>query len=100
MLDNFDKHAKKIAVAALIGGAVGLTASLLLSRKSNKRGSPMNSIGKVVGHLGDVIESTRTGKTLLKEAEHKVNKQENVIVSALDLAAAGIDLWKKLKKAA
>jgi gas vesicle protein len=96
MLDDLDKNTKNIVIGALIGGAVGLTASLFMSGGRHKNCS---SLGKVVNQLGEVIESTRSGKSMMKKAEREVESNENVLLSAIDLAAAGIDLWKKFKKA-
>lgn len=100
MLDDLDKGTKKVLLGALIGSALGLTTSLVISSGNRKKGLSGGSISKIVGQLGEVIESTKEGKSILKKAEREVHGQENLLLSAIDLAAAGIEFWKKLKKAA
>jgi|GEM_PF-5391094 len=97
MLDNLSEETKQILLGALIGGTIGVGASLALN--GHKKGGSLENMEKLVCRLGEVIESTSDGKSMIKEVEKKLHKEENLILSAIDLAAAGISLWKKLKKA-
>lgn len=95
MFDDLDKDTKKILIVALIGGLAGLSVALMVKSREKESSSEM---GKIIADLSGVMETTKKGKSFVKKIEREVGSHEDLIHSAIDLAAAGINLWKQFKK--
>jgi hypothetical protein len=93
---HMDKETKNILLAAAIGSIVGIGASMLLSGKEKM---PLETIGKTIGELGEKIDKgCHQTKEYLHEAGKQTETHESSISAAVDLLAAGINLWNKIKK--
>lgn len=93
------EDSKKILIGAVIGGIIGITATLCVTCCRKK--STLDSIGEGVCELGDMVKNTACeGKKFLRDVEKKAQKGENTLLNIVDWAAEGITLWNKLKKGA
>ncbi|PWU15449.1 MAG: hypothetical protein C5B45_02535 [Chlamydiae bacterium] len=99
-MSNLHKDTKNILIKALIGGAIGASAVILLKSSSCKdRKSTLHFIGKALANAGEVVkDKIEDPESLLKELDKKIAKNEDKLVDILELAAAGLQLWKKLTK--
>lgn len=97
MFDDLDKETKVALAAALAAGVVALSVTLMV--KSGKKGPSLQGVGKILCEFTEMMEGTKTGKTVLKRVHKEVGSHEEMIHSAIDLASAGIELWKQFKKA-
>lgn len=99
-MPNLNKDTKNILIGTLIGGIIGASAIILLKSSSSKdRKSTLHLIGKTLSNAGEVIkEKIEDPESLLKELDKKIAKNEAKLVDILELAGAGMQLWKKLTK--
>lgn len=99
-MSHLNKDTKNILLGALIGSAIGASAIIFLKRSSHKGGnSALHLIGKALAHAGkEVKDRMEDPENLLKELDKKIAKNEDKLADILELAAAGIQLWKKLTK--
>ncbi|MGL5263411.1 MAG: hypothetical protein ACRDAI_02375 [Candidatus Rhabdochlamydia sp.] len=99
-MSNLNKDTKNILLGALIGSAIGASVVIVLKSSSHKKGSSaLHLIGKALANAGEVVkERIEDPESLLKEIDKKIEKNEDKLANILELAAAGIQLWKKLTK--
>ncbi|MFI5334497.1 MAG: hypothetical protein ACHQT8_04955 [Chlamydiales bacterium] len=99
-MENKNKNSKDLLVAAAIGGIVGIVGtSIYLSRKGGGDQQPLNSLGRVMVKLGEVLDDphisdTKVAKTLEKEAD----RHEATISAVLNLVTLGMQFWEKIKR--
>ncbi|MDR2539359.1 MAG: hypothetical protein LBC45_01900 [Chlamydiales bacterium] len=91
---------KNILLGVLIGSAVSASAVILLKSSSYKhRKSPLYLMGKALAHAGEVVkDKMEDPESLLKDLDKKIAKNEAKLADILELASAGMQLWKKLTK--
>lgn len=104
-MSNLDKDTKNILLGALIGGVVGMGAiSILCAVRSDKKdeNSPLELLGKAIGQVGEIVQSRKINEaeSFVRETDKKIHGHESRIAEVLEWTAAGIELWKKLKKGA
>lgn len=99
-MSNLNKDTKNILIGALIGGAMGASAIILFKGSSSKdRKSALRLIGKTLANAKEVVkDNIEDPESLLKELDKKIAKNEDKLADILKLAAAGMQLWKKLTK--
>ncbi|VHO02425.1 hypothetical protein [Candidatus Rhabdochlamydia sp. T3358] len=99
-MSNLHKDTKNILIGALVGGAIGASAIILLKSSSGKGSkSTLHFIGKALANAGEVVkDKIEDPESLLKELDKKIAKNEDKLADILELAAAGMQLWKKLTK--
>ncbi len=86
-----------ILTGAVIGGILGIGAAYLL--QSSGKSSVFTSFGRIIGHLGDAVEKgTEKGEHFVHDVEKKIKKEEPMLANMIVIAAAGVELWKTLKK--
>ena len=96
-MSSHDKE-PNLVIGAVIGGVVGIgvLAIFLATRKSSN--SPLHTIGKVIGHIGEIFEEQDIKEPArLKAMEKKLHKHEDTISDVVEFIATGINLWKKYK---
>ncbi len=92
-----DDSTKKIVLGAVIGGIVGIGAAALYA--ATRSSSSFGSVGKALRHVGDIVEKGRKkGECFAEDVEKKINKEEDLIVTVVEIASAGLHLWNKLKR--
>lgn len=97
-MSNLDKNTKNILLGALIGSAVG-AAAIILVKNSKDSKSTLHLIGKALANAGEAVKDRMEDpQSLLKEIDKKITKNEDKLADILELAAAGMQLWKKLTK--
>ena len=101
-MEKIDKDTRNILIGALIGGVIGVCgASLLESIKHKKQGksSTLSSVGKVVVHLGELLNDEDVKHTPgVKNLEKVVRDHETTIADVLDIIASGVHLWDQIKR--
>lgn len=99
-MSHLDKNTKNILLGALIGSTIGAAAIILLKNSSCKnKKSTLHLIGKALANAGEAVKDRiEDPQALLKEIDKKIAKNEDKLADVLELAAAGMQLWKKLTK--
>ena len=99
-MSNLNKDTKNILIWALVGGVIGASSIILLKNSSCKGSkSALHLIGKTLATAGEVVKNKIDNpESLLKELDKKIAKNEDKLADILELAAAGMQLWKKLTK--
>ncbi len=95
---DYDKDQVNIILTgAVIGGILGVGVAYLM--QSSEKPTVFCSFGRIIRHLGDAVEKgTEKGEHFVHNAEQKIKKEEPLLANIIVIAAAGVELWKTLKK--
>jgi gas vesicle protein len=94
---NLDKDTKTLLTGAVIGGVIGFCASSLL-KKGKKEKSVIESLGKAVVHIGEILNKDTAKIPGVHAIGKKIHKHEDAILDIVELISTGISLWEKFKK--
>lgn len=99
-MSNLDTKTKNILLGAVIGSAIGASAIILLKSSSHKdRKHTLHLIGRALANAGDIVkDQMEDPQALLKAIDKNIAKNEDKLADILELATAGMQLWKKLTK--
>ncbi len=97
-MSSHDKEDSTWVIGALIGGVVGIGALTFYIACRKQQQSPLHTIGKVIGHIGEIFESEGVQEpTRLKDVERKIHRHEDTISDVVEWVAIGVKLWKKFQ---
>jgi len=95
---NLDQNAKSVLLGAVIGGLVGVGVVAVFRAYKNDNSS-LGAIGETIARMGELVKDhIDDPQFFVKEIDKKIEKNEDKLSAILEWTAAGIDLWKKLKK--
>lgn len=93
-----NQHTDTKLFTGLLIGAVGLGA-LTIYLVVRKEKSPLSTIGETIIHIGEILEKQHVHEpAALKNVEKKIHSHEHSMTEIVEWIAAGINLWKQLKK--
>ncbi len=88
---------EKMVTRILIGGLVGVGA-IAIFLALRKKETSIEHVGKVVSHVGEILESHQVEEpAVVKNIGKTINQNESTIGAVVDWIAAGINLWKKFQ---
>lgn len=96
-----DKDSKNILTGALIGGVIGVAATLFFASKNGDKEnrSSLSSLGRLIVHMGEMLNAHDVNHTpIIKDVEKKVHKHEDTVSDVLEFISSSMHLWEKIRK--